>query len=211
MQDWGDNVCWMNPPYGPQIGAWMEKAYVIVSPEPPSSRPLTHRNTLVACLGAGEGRDPAAPGPHPVRRGADPAGFDSRGGHLPALHRVTDSRACVEHPRGLGYSGEYLYQYVRGSPARVELPGRTLQENFPEVFASRQTRMGPPVLLFTQGPATALSPVLRSPAMEPTPDAIRQHLHQLIDQLPAEILVALWRVLEVVVRVPPSPPPPAPR
>ena len=47
--------------------------------------------------------------------------------------------------------------------------------------------------------------------MEPTPDAIRQHLHQLIDQLPAEILVALWRVLEVVVRVPPSPPPPAPR
>ena len=28
MQDWGDNVCWMNPPYGPQIGAWMEKAYV---------------------------------------------------------------------------------------------------------------------------------------------------------------------------------------
>lgn len=27
VQDWGDAVCWMNPPYGNQIGAWMEKAY----------------------------------------------------------------------------------------------------------------------------------------------------------------------------------------
>jgi phage N-6-adenine-methyltransferase len=27
LQDWGDDVCWMNPPYGPQIGAWMEKAW----------------------------------------------------------------------------------------------------------------------------------------------------------------------------------------
>jgi phage N-6-adenine-methyltransferase len=26
-QDWGDDICWMNPPYGNQIGAWMEKAY----------------------------------------------------------------------------------------------------------------------------------------------------------------------------------------
>jgi phage N-6-adenine-methyltransferase len=27
LQDWGDDVCWMNPPYGPQISAWMEKAW----------------------------------------------------------------------------------------------------------------------------------------------------------------------------------------
>jgi site-specific DNA-methyltransferase (adenine-specific) len=27
LQDWGDDVCWMNPPYGNQIGAWMEKAW----------------------------------------------------------------------------------------------------------------------------------------------------------------------------------------
>ena len=27
VQDWGDEVCWMNPPYGSQIAAWMEKAY----------------------------------------------------------------------------------------------------------------------------------------------------------------------------------------
>ena len=27
VQDWGDDVCWMNPPYGTQIAAWMEKAY----------------------------------------------------------------------------------------------------------------------------------------------------------------------------------------
>jgi site-specific DNA-methyltransferase (adenine-specific) len=27
VQDWGDDVCWMNPPYGTQIGVWMEKAY----------------------------------------------------------------------------------------------------------------------------------------------------------------------------------------
>lgn len=26
-QDWGDDICWMNPPYGPQIGLWLEKAY----------------------------------------------------------------------------------------------------------------------------------------------------------------------------------------
>jgi phage N-6-adenine-methyltransferase len=26
-QDWGDDVCWMNPPYGRQMAAWMEKAY----------------------------------------------------------------------------------------------------------------------------------------------------------------------------------------
>jgi phage N-6-adenine-methyltransferase len=26
-QDWGEDICWMNPPYGTQIGVWMEKAY----------------------------------------------------------------------------------------------------------------------------------------------------------------------------------------
>ena len=26
-QDWGQEVCWMNPPYGPQLAAWMRKAY----------------------------------------------------------------------------------------------------------------------------------------------------------------------------------------
>lgn len=26
-QSWAGNVCWMNPPYGKQIPAWMEKAY----------------------------------------------------------------------------------------------------------------------------------------------------------------------------------------
>jgi phage N-6-adenine-methyltransferase len=27
VQDWRDDVCWMNPPYGRQIAAWIEKAY----------------------------------------------------------------------------------------------------------------------------------------------------------------------------------------
>jgi len=27
LQDWGDDVCWMNPPYGTAIGRWMAKAY----------------------------------------------------------------------------------------------------------------------------------------------------------------------------------------
>jgi site-specific DNA-methyltransferase (adenine-specific) len=26
-QDWGDDICWMNPPYGREIGLWLEKAY----------------------------------------------------------------------------------------------------------------------------------------------------------------------------------------
>ena len=26
-QDWGDAVCWMNPPYGRTIGKWMQKAF----------------------------------------------------------------------------------------------------------------------------------------------------------------------------------------
>lgn len=26
-QDWGDSVCWMNPPYGRAIGEWMKKAF----------------------------------------------------------------------------------------------------------------------------------------------------------------------------------------
>jgi site-specific DNA-methyltransferase (adenine-specific) len=27
IQDWGDNVCWMNPSYGKDIAKWMSKAY----------------------------------------------------------------------------------------------------------------------------------------------------------------------------------------
>lgn len=26
-KDWGTSVCWMNPPFGREIGAWMKKAY----------------------------------------------------------------------------------------------------------------------------------------------------------------------------------------
>lgn len=26
-QDWSADVCWMNPPYGREIGAWVKKAY----------------------------------------------------------------------------------------------------------------------------------------------------------------------------------------
>jgi phage N-6-adenine-methyltransferase len=26
-QDWGRSVCWMNPPYGREIGKWIKKAY----------------------------------------------------------------------------------------------------------------------------------------------------------------------------------------
>ncbi len=26
-QDWEDNICWMNPPYGREVGVWIEKAY----------------------------------------------------------------------------------------------------------------------------------------------------------------------------------------
>jgi site-specific DNA-methyltransferase (adenine-specific) len=26
-QDWSGEICWMNPPYGPAIPAWMKKAY----------------------------------------------------------------------------------------------------------------------------------------------------------------------------------------
>ena len=26
-QDWGSKRCWMNPPYGREIGKWMQKAY----------------------------------------------------------------------------------------------------------------------------------------------------------------------------------------
>ena len=28
VQDWGDDICWMNPPDGREIGQWMEKAYL---------------------------------------------------------------------------------------------------------------------------------------------------------------------------------------
>ena len=26
-QDWGDNICWLNPPYGSAIGKWVAKAH----------------------------------------------------------------------------------------------------------------------------------------------------------------------------------------
>lgn len=26
-QDWGFSICWMNPPYGREIGRWVQKAY----------------------------------------------------------------------------------------------------------------------------------------------------------------------------------------
>lgn len=28
VQDWGREICWMNPPYGDALEAWMEKAYL---------------------------------------------------------------------------------------------------------------------------------------------------------------------------------------
>ncbi len=28
IQNWGENICWMNPPYGRTIGLWMRKAYL---------------------------------------------------------------------------------------------------------------------------------------------------------------------------------------
>lgn len=28
IQDWSKDVCWMNPPYGREIGKWIEKAYL---------------------------------------------------------------------------------------------------------------------------------------------------------------------------------------
>ena len=39
-QDWGGNVCWMNPPYGRGIDKWIKKAYYA------SLKP----NTCVVCL-----------------------------------------------------------------------------------------------------------------------------------------------------------------
>ena len=27
IQDWSKDICWLNPPYGKQIGLWVEKAY----------------------------------------------------------------------------------------------------------------------------------------------------------------------------------------
>lgn len=40
VQDWGGNICWMNPPYGRQIKEWIKKAYLS------SLKP----NTRVVCL-----------------------------------------------------------------------------------------------------------------------------------------------------------------
>lgn len=27
IQDWSNDICWMNPPYGREIGEWVKKAY----------------------------------------------------------------------------------------------------------------------------------------------------------------------------------------
>jgi len=43
-QDWHDNVCWMNPPYGRAIGKWMEKAYKSSLPD------WQHMGAKVVCL-----------------------------------------------------------------------------------------------------------------------------------------------------------------
>lgn len=39
-QEWEGHRCWMNPPYGDEISAWIEKAY----------RAAQHKGTLVVCL-----------------------------------------------------------------------------------------------------------------------------------------------------------------
>lgn len=39
-KDWAGNTCWMNPPYGREIGRWVRKAYE-------SSQ---NENTIVVCL-----------------------------------------------------------------------------------------------------------------------------------------------------------------
>jgi phage N-6-adenine-methyltransferase len=40
IQNWGGQVCWMNPPYGREIGLWMRKAY----------ESAKQPNTVVVCL-----------------------------------------------------------------------------------------------------------------------------------------------------------------
>lgn len=42
-KDWRNEICWMNPPYGKQIGKWIEKAFLSVTD------PLSIK-TKVVCL-----------------------------------------------------------------------------------------------------------------------------------------------------------------
>lgn len=43
-QDWKDNICWMNPPYGREIGKWVKKAYEATLPD------WQHMGAKVVCL-----------------------------------------------------------------------------------------------------------------------------------------------------------------
>jgi len=44
IADWHDHVCWMNPPYGREIGKWIKKAHE-------ASRPnWQHKGAKVVCL-----------------------------------------------------------------------------------------------------------------------------------------------------------------
>lgn len=43
-QDWWDNICWMNPPYGREIGKWVKKAYEASTPD------WQHAGATVVCL-----------------------------------------------------------------------------------------------------------------------------------------------------------------
>ena len=42
--NWWDNVCWMNPPYGREIGKWVKKAYDATFPD------WQHTGAKVVCL-----------------------------------------------------------------------------------------------------------------------------------------------------------------
>ena len=43
-QDWKDNICWMNPPYGRKIGLWVKKAWEA------SHMDWQHTGAKVVCL-----------------------------------------------------------------------------------------------------------------------------------------------------------------
>ncbi len=42
--DWKDNICWMNPPYGREIGKWVKKAWEATQPD------WQHEGAKVVCL-----------------------------------------------------------------------------------------------------------------------------------------------------------------
>lgn len=47
-QDWGQNVCWMNPPYGKVLNDWMKKAYE--SSQPVRGNGVGRNGATVVCL-----------------------------------------------------------------------------------------------------------------------------------------------------------------